>query len=308
MAVALSKQPQSAAPSATDRISAAARALEEANRKLVELNEQRNQCLLKDDNAGAIELGIAIANLKLSARAEEDRIALLRERAAEEERARKAKEKEALVGKIEKKLAGRDAAGKELASALAAADRAFRKLIDIGAEVQALWSWPPSDIPAILLSPAAIAHALSGELYRVGARPRVGGGQIEPHGVHAGVTFPGAKPPRHDLVNLPERIPALTAILQQATAHGSAIMRGMRPAEVEVPVSAPAPATSGGDAPVQRSDAERRKSDLHVQMAKLAEDVTPAGEAEYLRVVGELAQVEAELAAQKQVEAQQYGR
>ena len=57
---------------------------------------------------------------------------------------------------------------------------------------------------------------------------------------------------------------------------------------------------------MQRSEAERRKSDLHVQMAKLAEDMTPAGEAEYLRVVGELAQVEAEIAAQQRVE-QQHG-
>jgi len=307
MAVVLRKQAQPASTSATDRISAAQSALEQANARLAELHEQRNAALLRDDNGAAVQFGIEASNLKLVARAEEDRIALLRERAEREAAERRTREREGQVRRIEKKLGERDSVGRELGDAIAAADRAFRKLIDIGAEVQALWSWPPSDVPAILLSPAAIARALSGELYRIGARPRVGGGQVEPHGVHAGVNFPGAKPPRHELVNLPERIPALTAILQQATAHASNIMRGVRSsAPADIAVCPAAPDTNGGDAPVQRSEAERRKSDLHVQMAKLAEDMTPAGEAEYLRVVGELAQVEAEIAAQQRVE-QQHG-
>jgi hypothetical protein len=307
MAVALRKPQQPASPSATSRIETAQAALEQSNREIVELTEKRNAALLRDDNVAAMEFGIELTNIKLAARAHEDKIALLCEQAAREEQARRAKEKVALIERIEKKLAGRDAAGKELAEAVAAADRAFRKLIDIGVEVQALWSWPPSDLPACLLSHGAITAALTHEMYRIGGRPMLGGGQVE--APHAGIHFPGAKPPRVELMHLREKIVPFTAVVQQATEHASNLLRGVRPsAQVDAPVSAPAPATNGGDAPVQRSDAERRKSDLHVQMAKLAEDVTPAGEAEYLRVVGELAQVEAELAAQKQVEAQQYGR
>src|SRR6516225_5150085 len=85
------RKPQAAA----DRIESTQAALEAANRQLAELTERRNQCLLKDeDTAAAIDLGIKIANLKNAARAHEDRIQLLREQAAEEERARKAKDRE----------------------------------------------------------------------------------------------------------------------------------------------------------------------------------------------------------------------
>jgi hypothetical protein len=113
------------------------------------LHEQRNTELLKDNNAGAIELGVRIANLKLAARAHEDKIGLLREAAEKEAAERRTREREGLIRQIESKLAVRDSAGKELADAVAKADRAFRRLIDIGAEIQNLWNWPASDVPAI---------------------------------------------------------------------------------------------------------------------------------------------------------------
>jgi hypothetical protein len=319
MAVVARKQTP---PSAASRIEAAQAALEETNRKLAELNEQRNAALLRDDNGAAVAFGIELANLRLAARADEDKIGLLREAAAREEQARRAKEKEALIGKIEKLLAGRDAAGRELADAVAAADRAFRKLIDIGVEVQNMWSWPASDVPAILLSPAAIAHALSGEMYRIGARPKVGGGQVEPHGVHAGVDFPGSRVPRFELTHLPEKIPPLTAVLQQASAHASNIMRGVRPsAEVEVPhvaarheeqirggaaqvgSSAPAPPDNGNAVPL--TTAQERLAGLLKRQAELAED--PAHESEYFDAVAAVAVAQAELDAEQRVGAQQHG-
>jgi hypothetical protein len=290
------RKSQSASPSATSRIETAQAALEQANAKLAELIERRNQCLLKDDNAGAVELGIELANLRLTTRAHEDKIALLREAAAREEQERRVQEKAALIEQIEKMLAGRDVAGWELADAVAAADRAFRKLIDVGAELQNMWSWPASDVPAILLSPAAIVHALGGEMYRIGARPKVGGGQVEPHGVHAGVNFPGARVPRHELVNLPERIPSLTAILQQATAHASNILRGVRSsAEVEVPVSASAPVNGNT---VLFTTAQERLASLLKKQAELAED--PAREAEYHGVVAEIVEAQAAVTAEQQ--------
>jgi hypothetical protein len=247
MAVTLRKQ-QPSSPSAADRLKAAQAALEEVNRKLAELNEKRNAALLADDNAAAIDFGIETANLKLSARAYEDKIRLLQQAAAEQERSRREREREGVIKRIEDKLEQRNQAGAELADAVAAADRAFRKLIDVGFEVQSLWSWPPSDLPACLFSHAAITHALTHEMYRIGARPMLGGGQVEPAGFHAGIHFPGARVPRFELTHLPERIPPLTAVLQQATAHASAIMRGKRSsAQIDIPVSAPA--TNGNVVP-----------------------------------------------------------
>jgi hypothetical protein len=300
MAVAARKQP--ASPSAASRIEVAQAALEESNRKLVQLHEQRNAALLRDDNGAAVQFGIELANLRLAARAEEDKIGLLKAEAAREEQERKDKEREAQIGKIEKLLAARDSAGKELADAVAAADRAFRRLIDIGVEVQAAWNWPASEVPAILASHAAITHALTHELYRVGSRPMVGGGQIEPHGIHAGVHFPGAKVP-HELVNLPERIPALTAVLQQATEHASNIMRGKRPSVEDASMSTPASSVNG----MLLTTAQERLAGLWKRQAELSKDVSVAGEQEYARVVAEIAVAQAELDAEQQIGTQQHG-
>jgi hypothetical protein len=297
MAVTLRKQ-QSAPPSATSRIEIAQSRLEETNRKLAQLHEQRNAALLRDDNAAAVQFGIEIANLKLAARADEDKISLLREQAAREEQARRAREREAQIEQIEKKLSERDAAGRELVEAVAAADRAFRQLIDIGFEVQALWSWPPSDLQACLLSHAAISHALAAELYRIGGRPRVGGGQVEPYGVHAGINFPGSRVPRFELTHLPERIPALTTVLAEATAFASAIMRGKRSsASPDVAVPAPVPTRP-------RSAAEEALGNLLKRQAEMAEDAS-VDEAEYKRLIGQIVEAQAAVSAEQRAEVQQ---
>jgi hypothetical protein len=296
MAVTLRKQ-QPASPSATSRIETAQSRLEETNRKLAQLHEQRNAALLRDDNGAAVAFGIEIANLKLAARADEDKISLLREAAAREAREREARERGARIEKIEKRLAERDAVGRELVEAVAAADRAFRQLIDIGHSVQSAWNWPASDVPAILLSPAAIAHALSAELYRIGARPKVGGGQVEPHGLHAGLNFPGSRCPRFELVHLPERIPALTVVLAEATAFASAIMRGKRSsAHIDVPV-----AVSIANGAVPRTEAQERLSALLQRQHELSEDISPQGELAYKAHMEQVRQAQDEVAAEKEI-------
>ena len=86
---------------------------------------------MRDDTGAAIELGAQLATLKLTARAHEDRIQLLRNQAAEEERKARAKERQSRIEGIEKKLAERDAAGADLATAISKADAAFRKLMSV---------------------------------------------------------------------------------------------------------------------------------------------------------------------------------
>jgi hypothetical protein len=300
MAVVLRKS-QSASSSATDRLEAATGALADVNRRISEAVEKRNQCLLKDDDQEAIRLGAEIDALHQAAKAHEDKIRLLRAAAEQEAAERRAREREGLIVRIEDKLAARDAVGRELQDAVAAADKAFRKLIDIGAEVTAVWPWPASDIPAILLSSAAIAHALSAELYRIGGRPRMGGGQIEPHGVHAGVDFPGAKVPRFELTHLPEKIVPFTAVLREATAHASNIMRGKRPSVEDASMSTPASSVNG----MSLTTAQERLAGLLKRQAELAED--PARESEYFDAVAAVAVAQAELDAEQRVGAQQHG-
>jgi hypothetical protein len=284
--------------SSEGRLASAQAALEDANRKLAGLNEKRNQCLLGDDNAGAIALAGEMANLKLAARAEEDRIALLRAQAAEEEKARKVREREGLIKQIEEKLAARDAAGADLADAAAKMNRSFFRMIDLGREVQGLWNWPPSDLAPILAIPPAISAALCHELYRISAHPKLLGGQVEKP--NAGLSLPGSKVPRFELTHLPEKITPLASVLQEATAYALGIMRGQKlGAPAAGAVSAPL-VINGSTVP--RSESEQRLASLLKRMNELAED--PARESEYNEVVAAITLVQDELTATKQMESQ----
>jgi hypothetical protein len=308
-AMAASARKSEPAPSsASGRLEAAQAALEEANRKLAELNARRNECLLADDNAAAIELGVQITNLKLAARAHEDKIVLLREKAAEEERARRAKEREAVIAGIEKKIQQRDAAMEGVAAAIKQLTSASERAIELGRDIIGAWSWAPHDLPAALLSPPAIMTAISHELYKCSYHPRRYGGQdTDPL---AGVMLPGGRCPRMEWVEEPARTRAMVDVVRDAsefaknflrTGKGSAQDFGSGASEVR---QAQSRQSANGGEPVQRSEAEQRLSDLLKQMSRLAEDVTPAGEAEYLRVVSEIARVQAEVAAQQQMERQ----
>jgi hypothetical protein len=93
-------------------------------------------------------------------------------------------------------------------------------------------------------------------------------------------------------------------VVRDASEFAKQFLRtGKGSAAVEATVAPTMPAMNGGE-PAQRSTSEQRLGALLKQMAELAEDVTPQGEQAYARVVSEVAQVEAELAAQQQVERQ----
>jgi hypothetical protein len=126
--------------SAIDRVKVAQDDLEAANRQLAELTEQRNAALLKDETTTAIKLGIEIANLKLEARAHEDKIQLLREEAAREEKARREAERTALVGKIEAKIDQRDKAMQEVAAAIKQLAAASERAIELNREIISSWT------------------------------------------------------------------------------------------------------------------------------------------------------------------------
>jgi hypothetical protein len=297
MAVAARKQ--SAPSSATSRIEAAQAALEESNRKLAELNEQRNAALLRDDNAAAVQFGIEIANLKLSARAEEDRIALLREQATREEQERRAQERAVLIEKIEAKIALRDKELEEVAAAIKQLAAASERAINLSREIVNEWTWQPHDLPPALLTPSSIMTAISHESYRLSYHARRYGGQdTDPL---AGVMLPGSRAPTLQLLEDPSRVPSMSETVCNASAFARTFLRTGKGSAVVEGVQHQA-VTNG--VPGQRTDAEQQLSDLLVQMAKLAEDSSPAGEQRYLELVSQVAAVQAEVAAQQQVERQ----
>jgi hypothetical protein len=287
------RKPQAAA----DRIESTQAALEAANRQLAELTERRNQCLLKDeDTAAAIDLGIKIANLKNAARAHEDRIQLLREQAAEEERARKAKDREANISKIEAKIDLRDKAMDDVAAAIKQLATASEKAISLGREVISSWTWAAHDQPAALLTPTSIMTAIAHESYRVSYRARKYGGQDAPS---AGQMLPGARSPRLEWAEAPERVRPMLDVVREASSFAKEFLRtGKGSAGVEVAVAMPV--INGGP----RTEAEQKLASLLRRQVELSEDMSLQGEREYERVVEQIAKVQAEITAEKQMEEQ----
>jgi hypothetical protein len=302
---AIARKPQLAPPSATGRIDAAQAALGEANRELAELTEKRNAALLKDDNAAAIELGVGIANLKLAARAHEDKIALLREQAAREEQARREKERETQIGKIEATIEQRDKAMDEVATAIKQLATASERAIKLSREVVAAWTWHAHDLPAALLTPPSIITSISHESYRLSYHPRrYGGMDTDPL---AGSMLPGSRCPRLENMELPERTRPLVDVVRDASEFAKRFLRtGKGSATVEATETNVSVATNGQGEPLPRTEAEQKLGALLRRQHELSEDVSPQGEQEYRRIVSEIARVQDEITATKQMESQ-YG-
>src|SRR5260370_32154324 len=105
-------------PTTADRLEAARAELDAINRQRAELAGKRKAALLADDDRTDVKLASQIDALRSVARGHEDKIKLLEDEAARELAERQVKEKAALIGRIEKKLAERDRAGAELAAAV----------------------------------------------------------------------------------------------------------------------------------------------------------------------------------------------
>jgi len=213
-----------------------------------------------------------ITRLGMALRSAEERA-----RAADAERV--AKDRAAQIDRIEEKLAARDQVGAELAAAVKIADEAFHKLITIGRDIAAELP-SPVDPATCLLSVSAIVRATQHELFRVGRKPRLYGGQDE-----IGVAdFPGGAAPSITVLNEPGKVPALTEELAAASGY---LLRALRSGGAIV-----TPATSR-----PLSAAESQLADLHRRQAELAE--SPDADAEYAAIVNEIAALSAEIEAEK---------
>jgi hypothetical protein len=301
-----------APPSATDRLAAAQAALAQATARIAELTEQRNASLLaSDDDTTAIKLGAEIDALRQAARAHADKIELLKVEVAAAERARREEEREALIGRIEAKIKQRDAALEGAATAIKQLANASERAIKLNSEIVAQWTWPNHDLPPALLTPSSIMTAIAHECFRTSYHPRrYGGADRDPL---AGISLPLSRAPTLQLLEDPARVRPMVDVVADASAFAKQFLRTGK-GSAGVPTPNLEAATNGGVsinhtviAAPQRSDAEQRLSDLLKQMSKLAEDGSPEGERRYLEVVSQVAQVQAEITAQQQVEAQ-HGR
>jgi hypothetical protein len=297
---AAARKSQSASPSAAARLDVARTDHAAASSKLNELEAARHAALLADQDSEAANLAAEIEQQRRLLRGFQDKAKLLQEEVQKEEQARRTKEREELIVRIEKKFADRDAAAAELSDAIRKADAAFRKMIDAGQAVLAAWPWQSHDTHAVLLSTGAITSVVAHELYKTGARPRRFGGMDQPGD---GLNFPGGRCPDLRLANLQEKIKPLTAVCAEASALASTIMRTGRS------TSHPEPAVAhdmvvdanGQGEPSPRSEAERRLGELWRRQAQLAEDPA-ADEQEYQAVVAAIAQAQTEIDAARRIE------
>jgi hypothetical protein len=301
MAAPASNEP--APPSAADRLANAQAACADTNRQIGDLTAQRNAALLaSDDDATAIRLGSEIDVLREAARAHSDKIELLRDEVQREDQERRAKEREAAVARIEKKIAQRDKFMEEAAEAIKQLAKSSERAIKLNSEIVAAWSWPPHDLPPALLTPSAVMTAVAHECFRTSYHPRrYGGADVDPL---AGISLPLSRAPTLQLMEDPARVRPMVDVVRDASEFARRFLRtGKGSAGVEhVSYQYGTSVMNGGGEPVQRSDAEQRLSKLLAQMAKAAEDVTPAGEQEYLRIMGEVQKAQAEVTAEQQVQ------
>src|SRR5262249_12929807 len=211
-----------------------------------------------------------------------EKIRLLEVERDRAENDRRDKEKETKIARLEATLAERDKAGAELQELVGKAEAAFRRLIELSASVAPAWAWNAPDFAAGLLTGQALQGALSTELFRVGAKPRLLGGREEKFEPD----FPGGRCPDHRLLGLPKQLPSLASQLAEASRYLSDMMHGRR--TNAGPVASPAQATNGNGIRTEPPPTGE-KAALLVRLNELSPDTTEAGEAEYQKASAQLA-------------------
>jgi hypothetical protein len=288
---------------ATNRLEAARADHAAAGSKLSELETARAAALLADDDTKAARLDGEIEQQRRLVRGFGDKIGLLQTEAEKEVTEKRLREQAALIGRIESKIEQRNKAMEEVAAAIKQLASATERAISLGREIVGSWSWPAHDLAPALLTLPSIVNAISHESYRLSYHPRrYGGMDADPL---AGHMLPGSRCPRLEWMELPERTRPMVDVVHDASEFAKRFLRTGKSSSAMSAV-APTPVTNGGEPP-QRTEAEQRLAGLLKRQAELAEDVSPAGEAEYQRNVSEIARVQTEIDAAKRVEQQHAG-
>jgi hypothetical protein len=268
--------------------------LAEINARSAEATAKRKARLLAGDSAISIgKLDAEITDLQRAAGTEVDRIRLLEVEAQREEAETVAKRRSALTERFAAKLAEADALADALQADLARVEKTFRQIIKLRETARAAWPIGDSHHNAVAETPegaamsgGAVAALLKYELYRIGARPFLGGHP----GARGEVAFPGGACPDLRWQMAPEKIVPFGTALRNASRFAVDAMRGKLDPLVALP---PAPSDA---AAAMNTDAGQRLSRLLSEQNRLAADVSPEGERKYHEVVAEIARVQGEVA------------
>jgi hypothetical protein len=212
---------------------AEAMAVETAAR-MEDLVAQRREVLLtgSDDQIAEVDAKVAVAERLLKTRS--DRVSALREQAEREAAEQRAADREARIVETERLFIERDAAAADLRDSIVSAEAAFRRVHQLNLEARAAWKWPHGRVGATLTASSDLTQAVSAFIFKVGGRPPQTGGEYQPHVPPA---FPGARCPRVEWQQAPDRCPDLAAQYREASRYASDIMRGNVPVPEPVPAS-----------------------------------------------------------------------
>jgi hypothetical protein len=237
--------------SASDVVNEAQTELVNINARLSDSSARRDKLLLDGDEKALDAIEAEVANLQKAHERQVDRIRLLEAEAEREQADATLKRRQEHVARFTKKLADADQVADQLQATIEQADKLFRKLIELREDARVSWwgSTPHENALAVspdgaALSGIAVKALVMHEIYRVGARPFVGGspGELKQ------ADFPGGQSPRHELLGQPDKIEPLGARMRRASKAAIEVMKGKIP-DGAVPDTPSAPPPSGNGTP-----------------------------------------------------------
>jgi hypothetical protein len=249
-------------PNTEARLSDAREAAAEATAKIKALESKRAERLLLDEDQAAATILAEIEKLRLFVRGTTDKIGLLEAELQKETAERHARFNAGVVGRVETKLAAREATAEQFVEAVGHLNRLGMELLEQSRAIDAGWNWSNSDRYGLSLLRDGLLAAMAHEFYRQSAVPKFGGGQNE--GPLAGWALPGSRAPRLDLVHRPKEIPSLVEVMRNASSFASDVMHGRRPSTATpptVPIAAPEP-RERTPAEIELAGLLKRQSDL----------------------------------------------
>ena len=271
-------------PSAKTQLGKAHAALAGTDQKRADVRSRRDAALLASDDTGPIiAFDQELAELDRVARAQGDRIEVLKREVEKEEGLARAKRLANLRGRVKSKIAERDAVCADLEKKLGESVKLFRRAHEIGLEAAAMWQWKESDRFAIALAGLELKRLVMNHIFKIGSVVNPLGGL--PYN-HQEPSFPGGQNPKPtEWALTPDKVSSLVEALAERSAYAARALDG---GKIETKRTA-APTT-----------AEEKLSALLNRQAAFALEIGPDSEEKYKAVVREIAIVSAEIkAAQK---------
>jgi hypothetical protein len=288
---------------AATRLEAARTAQADTVKRIADVDAARAKAILDEDDVGARKLDAQLEELRRDARIGADRIKLLEEQARQEEVEAVLKRRKDHVARFTKKLSDADQVADELQACIEQADRLFRRLIGLRQDAHAAW-WGDTphenalgvSLDGAALSGIAMKERLMHEIYRVGARPFVGGtaGELKQP------DLPGGLCPDHRLLGQPDKIEPFGARMRKASQAAIDVMRGKIPGSGTLPLvpdtppspaSTSSPAAPGNGAPPSGDGDQPTLAALLKQQEILSADFSEEGEQKYNEVVKRIAEL-----------------